>query len=407
MAERKSRSAGTGGSGSVSVAPGSKRRRKKQAAVIDVGDKPANDAVDLPSRASQDSADGDEDRDEDKEDKAEELEGADIDLATAAIPIDVEDASEGAEGGEVADDEAEAPAPVARGGSLAKRDPMAVYMRETRRYPLLTPDEEHALATRLVEHGDTQAARKLIEANLRLVVKIAYEYRRAHKNLLDLVQEGNIGLIQAVSKFDPYRGVKLSSYAAFWIRAYILKFVLNNWRLVKIGTTQAQRKLFFNLRKEREKLEQLGFQPTTALLAEKLDVAEKEVIEMERRLSAPEASLDAPLGSGNDDEGTRTRLDYLPSDDVRPDRAVAQSEFSELLRGKLEAFAKTLEGREQTIFRERWLTDEPLTLQEIGDRYQVSRERARQLEKRMLDRLKKYLEAELGTSVDIGALSRE
>jgi len=398
----------------VSVVPGptggAKRRRKKQAEVIDVGDKPADDSLDHAERAvpdRRDSGDGEEDRDEDKDDKADELEGADIDLAGAAIPIDVDDAAEVGDVAEVADDEVEAPAPSSRGGSLARRDPMAVYMRETRRYPLLTPDEEHALATRLVEHGDTQAARKLIEANLRLVVKIAYEYRRAHKNLLDLVQEGNIGLIQAVSKFDPYRGVKLSSYAAFWIRAYILKFVLNNWRLVKIGTTQAQRKLFFNLRKEREKLEQLGFQPTTALLAEKLDVSEKEVIEMERRLAAPEASLDAPLGSSNDDEGTRTRLDYLPSDDVRPDRAVAQSEFSELLRGKLEAFAQTLEGREQTIFRERWLTEEPLTLQEIGDRYQVSRERARQLEKRMLDRLKKYLEAELGTAVDIGALSRE
>jgi len=280
-------------------------------------------------------------------------------------------------------------------------------MSETRRYPLLSPEEEHQLAVRLVEQGDNAAARRLIEANLRLVVKIAYEYRRAHRNLLDLVQEGNIGLIQAVGKFDPYRGVKLSSYAAFWIRAYILKFILNNWRLVKIGTTQAQRKLFFNLRKEREKLEQLGYQPTTALLAEKLDVPEREVIEMERRLAAPEASLDAPIGSGNDEEGTRTRLDYLPSEDDRPDRAVAQSEFSELLRGKLEAFAQTLEGREQTIFRERWLTEDPLTLQELGDRYQVSRERARQLEKRMLDRLKKYLEAELGTLVDIGAMSRD
>jgi len=290
--------------------------------------------------------------------------------------------------------------------SLIKRDPLQAYMQETKRYPLLNPEEEHALAVKLFEHGDSVAGRKLVEANLRLVVKIAYEYRRAHKNLLDLVQEGNIGLIQAVGKFDPYRGVKLSSYAAFWIRAYILKFILNNWRLVKIGTTQAQRKLFFNLRKEREKLEQLGFQPTTALLAEKLDVSEKEVIEMERRLAAPEASLDAPLGS-SDDEGTRTRLDYLPSDDDRPDRAVAQSEFSALLRGKLEEFAKTLQGREQTIFRERWLTDEPLTLQEIGDRYQVSRERARQLEKRMLDRLKKYLEAELGTAVDIDAMTRD
>jgi RNA polymerase sigma-32 factor len=291
-------------------------------------------------------------------------------------------------------------------GSLAKRDPMGAYMREARRYPLLTPDEEKELAVRLVEQGDRGAARRLIEANLRLVVKIAYEYRRAHKNLLDLVQEGNIGLIQAVGKFDPYRGVKLSSYAAFWIRAYILKFILNNWRLVKIGTTQAQRKLFFNLRKEREKLEQLGYHPTTALLAERLDVAEKEVIEMERRLAAPEASLDAPLGNG-DDDGVRTRLDYLPDESDRPDRAVAQSEFSALLKGKLEAFAQTLEGREQTIFRERWLTEEPLTLQEIGDRYQVSRERARQLEKRMLDRLKTYLEAEMGTAVDIEALTRD
>src|SRR5512140_3050307 len=406
MAERKSRSSGNGSDGTVSVVPGptggSKRRRKKQSEVIDVGDKPSDgvDGAEGAAPDSRDSGDGEEDRDEDK---ADEIEGADIDLASVAIPIDVDDA---AEAGDV-DEDAEAPAPAARGGSLARRDPMAVYMRETRRYPLLTPDEEHALATRLVEHGDTQAARKLIEANLRLVVKIAYEYRRAHNNLLDLVQEGNIGLIQAVSKFDPYRGVKLSSYAAFWIRAYLLKFVLNNWRLVKIGTTQAQRKLFFNLRKEREKLEQLGFQPTTALLAEKLDVPEKEVIEMERRLAAPEASLDAPMGSGGDDEGTRTRLDYLPSEDIRPDRAVAQSEFSELLRTKLEAFAQTLEGREQTIFRERWLTEEPLTLQEIGDRYNVSRERARQLEKRMLDRLKKYLEAEMGTAVDIEALTRE
>jgi RNA polymerase sigma-32 factor len=369
--------------------------RKKKADVIDIGDAPAKE--------SSEENDGDSDADPDEEKESGEEDGLDADLVSQAAI-----AATGDEEAELVDD-AEVPEPKVstRGGSLARRDPMAAYMSETRRYPLLTPEEEHALAVKLVEHGDTAAARKLIEANLRLVVKIAYEYRRAHRNLLDLVQEGNIGLIQAVSKFDPYRGVKLSSYAAFWIRAYILKFILNNWRLVKIGTTQAQRKLFFNLRKEREKLEQLGFQPTTALLAEKLDVPEKEVIEMERRLSAPEASLDAPMGGGGDDEGTRTRLDYLPSEDDRPDRAVAQSEFSQLLKGKLEAFAQTLQGREQTIFRERWLTEEPLTLQEIGDRYNVSRERARQLEKRMLDRLKKYLEAEMGTAVDIEALTRE
>jgi RNA polymerase sigma-32 factor len=381
MADRKSKSDATAG----------KRGKRSKPEVIDVGDKPEGEA------------EKDSEGDEDAQEGQESEEGLDTDLAAVAggaIDVGEEPAAEGEEA------EAAVEAAAARSGSLARRDPMAAYMRETRRYPLLTPDEEKALAVKLVEHGDSKAARRLIEANLRLVVKIAYEYRRAHKNLLDLVQEGNIGLIQAVSKFDPYRGVKLSSYAAFWIRAYILKFILNNWRLVKIGTTQAQRKLFFNLRKEREKLEQLGFQPTTALLAEKLDVPEKEVIEMERRLAAPEASLDAPLGGG-DDDGMRTRLDYLPSEESRPDRAVAQSEFSELLRGKLEAFARTLEGREQTIFRERWLTEEPLTLQEIGDRYQVSRERARQLEKRMLDRLKKYLEAELGTAVDIGALTRE
>jgi RNA polymerase sigma-32 factor len=376
MADRKKASGGT---------------RRKSAKVIDVDGGKAKPVEDEDADDADDEAESDDS-------------GADTDLANAgAIDVGDDDAAAAHDDAGPVED---VPAVSTKGGSLARRDPLSLYMSETRRYPLLTPQEEHDLAVKLVEHGDTGAARKLIEANLRLVVKIAYEYRRAHRNLLDLVQEGNIGLIQAVGKFDPYRGVKLSSYAAFWIRAYILKFILNNWRLVKIGTTQAQRKLFFNLRKEREKLEQLGFQPTSALLAEKLDVPEKEVIEMERRLAAPEASLDAPLGSG-DDDGARTRLDYLPSEDERPDRAVAQSEFSQLLRGKLEAFATTLEGREQAIFRERWLTEDPLTLQELGDRYNVSRERARQLEKRMLDRLKKYLEAEMGTAVDIEALTRE
>jgi RNA polymerase sigma-32 factor len=291
--------------------------------------------------------------------------------------------------------------------ALIKKDPLSAYVQETRRYPLLTREEEHELAVRLVEEGDTDAARRLIEANLRLVVKISYEYRRAHKNLLDLIQEGNIGLMKAVRKYDPYRGVKLSSYAAWWIRAYILKFILNNWRMVKIGTTQAQRKLFFNLRKEKERLEQLGFTPTHALLAENLAVREKDVVEMEKRLSAPDASLDAPVG-GEDEGGVRTRLDYMPTDDSnRPDRQVADSQFHELLKSKLEIFAETLEGREETIFRERWLTESPLTLQQIGDRYGVSRERARQLEKRLLGKLRKYLEAELGTAVDIDALSRD
>ncbi|MEZ4366741.1 MAG: RNA polymerase factor sigma-32 [Kofleriaceae bacterium] len=376
---------------------------RRRPAVIDVGDAAAD------AEAEADGADegGDDD---------DPAELADDAMAAALAGGDGDD-DDGGEGDDDGDDGGPTRALLAkvdrrvakassRGGSLAVRDPLAAYMNEARRFPLLSPEEEHALAVRLVEHGDTHAARRLVEANLRLVVKIAYEYRRAHKNLLDLVQEGNVGLMQAVRKFDPYRGVKLSSYAAFWIRAYMLKFILNNWRLVKIGTTQAQRKLFFNLRKERERLEQLGFEPTTALLAENLAVSESEVTEMERRLAAPEASLDAPVGGG-DDDGTRTRLDYLPSEGERPDHAVAHSEFAELLRSKLEAFAATLEGREETIFRERWLTEDPQTLQEIGDKYGVSRERARQLEKRLLGRLRTYLEAELGTAIDIDAMGGE
>jgi RNA polymerase sigma-32 factor len=356
--------------------------------VIDVGDSPgANED----KEKDEDGEEGDGDGDEPGEDL----------VAGAPAVIDVSDEEEPVDaGGDVVEDPEEKPDYGREGRvGLIKRDPMQAYMQEVRRYPLLSPEDEHALAVRLVEHGDSVAARKLVEANLRLVVKIAYEYRRAHKNLLDLVQEGNIGLMQAVRKYDPYRGVKLSSYGAFWIRAYILKFILNNWRLVKIGTTQAQRKLFFNLRKERERLEQLGFQATSKLLAENLQVSEKEVVEMEKRLAAPEASLDAPMPG--DEDGGRSRLDFVPSEGERPDDAVANSEFASLFNQKLDTFESTLEGRELTIFRDRWRTDPPKTLQEIGDHYGVSRERARQLEKRVLDRLRKYLRAELGTDVDI------
>ena len=162
----------------------------------------------------------------------------------------------------------------ARGGdaSIAKYDPLQAYMREVQQHPLLSKSEEHELATRYVKTGDVDAAARLVTANLRLVVKIAYEYRRAYRNMMDLIQEGNIGLMQAVKRYDPYRGVKLSSYAAWWIRAYMLRYMLNNWRMVKLGTTQAQRKLFFNLRKEREKLEKQGFQVEAKHLAAALDV---------------------------------------------------------------------------------------------------------------------------------------
>ena len=306
------------------------------------------------------------------------------------------------------DDEDEAPVGAAHAlvpepkaaRSLARLDPLQLYIQDIRRYPLLSREEEHALAKKFVQTGDVEAARRLVTANLRLVVKIAHEYRRAHRNLLDLIQEGNVGLVQAVKKYDPYRGVKLSSYAAWWIRAYMLKFILSNWRLVKIGTTQAQRKLFFNLKKEKDKLEQMGFDTSSKALAEALNVPEREVIDMEKRLGQGELSLDAPLGK--DDEGGRSHLDMLESaGETRPDVRAEGDEFRVLLRAKLDEFAKTLRGRELTIFQERLLTDEPKTLQEIGESYGISRERARQLEKRLTDKLKKYLQTELGDAVQI------
>ena len=285
------------------------------------------------------------------------------------------------------------------GSSLVRYDPLAAYMQEVRRYSLLTPDQEHALAVRYRETGDVEAARQLVTANLRLVVKIAYEYQRAYRTILDLVQEGNIGLMHAVKRFDPYRGVKLSSYSAWWIRAYILKFILANWRLVKIGTTEAQRRLFFNLKKEKARLEHMGFDPGHRLLAERLSVTEQEVSEMEKRLGEPEISIDAPMTSGSE----MRPLDLMATATEGPDAEVEREQFQRQLREKLEAFGAALKGRDKTIFDERLLAAEPLTLEQIGQRYGVTRERARQIEKRLLTRLREFLKKEMGEAVEIAA----
>jgi RNA polymerase sigma-32 factor len=281
----------------------------------------------------------------------------------------------------------------------ARYSPLQAYMGEARRYPILRPEQEHHLAVLYREHGDLEAARQLVTSNLRLVVKIAYEYRKAYQNLLDLIQEGNIGLMHAVKKFDPHRGVRLSSYAVWWIRAYILKFILANWRLVKIGTTQAQRKLFFKLRKEVERLQAMGVeQPGPRLLAERLAVSEGEVQSMQQRLAGSDVSLDAPIQSENSDA---SRLDFVADRSAAPDRAAEDREFAGLLREKLRAFRKTLKGRDGEICELRTMAEEPLTLQQIGDRFGLTRERARQIERRMLDRLKEYLKQELGDAVEV------
>jgi len=285
--------------------------------------------------------------------------------------------------------------------ALAIRDPLAAYMAEVRRHPLLTREEEHELAVRWVEQDDKEAGRRLVTSNLRLVVKLANEYRRGYQNLLDLVQEGNVGLVKAVEKFDPYRGVKLSTYAGWWIRAYILKYILNNWRLVKLGTTQNQRKLFFNLRKQRAALQAAGVEPTAENIAEALDVSPTEVVEMQKRLAAPDASLNAPLRS--DDDDGRTRMDVLEDESGAgdPESGVGDEEFKRLLGEKLRRFGAGLDGRELEIFTDRLMSDDPITLQELGERWGVSRERARQVEKRMVLRLRQFLTDELGDAVQI------
>jgi RNA polymerase sigma-32 factor len=349
-------------------------------------------------RATPDSEAPDEEAAETDSDTEAEPNAAE--LVDEDAPADVELPPDGGD-----DDEPvvlDRPVPAKSGRSLARLDPLTAYINDIRRYSLLSREEEHELAVKFLQTGDVEAARRLVTSNLRLVVKIAHEYRRAHRNLLDLVQEGNLGLVQAVKKYDPYRGVKLSSYAAWWIRAYMLKFILNNWRLVKIGTTQAQRKLFFNLRKEKDKLEAMGFETSSKALAEALDVPEREVIDMERRLGSGEMSLDAPVNKWSDEEGGASHLDMLESGgESRPDVATEGTEFRELLKEKFAAFEKTLRGRELDIFRERLLTDSPKTLQEIGSNYGISRERARQLEKRLVGKLKTYLRKELGDAVQI------
>jgi RNA polymerase sigma-32 factor len=283
-------------------------------------------------------------------------------------------------------------------GGLVRYDPLRAYMAEVARHPVLSREEEHALAVRYWESGDVDAAYKLVASNLRLVVKIAQEYRRSAFNLLDLVQEGNMGLMQAVKKYDPFKGVKLSSYAAWWIRAYIIRFVMENWRMVKLGTTQAQRKLFFNLSKEREKLLARGIEPTPRLLARNLQVEESEIEEMSARMAGADLSLDAPLG-GDEGEARQTGLDRLEAAGGDMDDALGAEQLKRLFREKLAAFAKTItDEKERYIFDHRLLPpdgEEPLTLQQVGDRFKLTRERARQIEAKLTKRLREHMKAEI------------
>ncbi|MBF0451739.1 MAG: RNA polymerase factor sigma-32 [Candidatus Magnetomorum sp.] len=280
----------------------------------------------------------------------------------------------------------------ARDTALVKYDPLQRYLLEISRYELLTRDEEIELGIRVQETGDPEAAYRLTTSNLRLVVKIAMEFQRIWmQNLLDLIQEGNIGLMQAVKKFDPFKNVKFSYYASFWIKAYILKFIMDNWRLVKIGTTQAQRKLFFKLKKEKQQLIDQGFDPKPQLLSERLGVTEREIIDMDQRLNSNDLSLDAPLKEDSDTE----RMNFLTSSEQSAENKVAKKEMETLLRGKVTEFCMKLNEREKLIFDNRIFSDSPITLQEIGDKYGISRERVRQVEKNVIKKMKDFFIKEI------------
>jgi RNA polymerase sigma-32 factor len=280
------------------------------------------------------------------------------------------------------------PVPRKKDGSIVAYDPLQMYLWEISRYKVLTKEEEMELAIRYRERNDQAAGHKLIVSNLRLVVKIAMDFHRYWmKNLMDLIQEGNVGLMQAVRKFDPHKGIKFSYYASFWIKAYILKFVMENWKLVKIGTTQAQRKLFFNLAKEKERLLSLGYDPEPRLLAERLDVKKDEVIEMAQRLGGWEVSIDAPVkGDAKQDYGS-----FLPSPETGVDEQISSKERKELLREKLEEYRNTLSPKHRDIFDNRILAERPLTLQELGDKYDISRERIRQIQDKIIKRAREWL----------------
>lgn len=276
--------------------------------------------------------------------------------------------------------------------ALVKYDPLQRYLREIRYYKLLTREEEKEYARKVQDTGDPDAAYVLVTSNLRLVVKIALEFQRVWmQNLLDLIQEGNIGLMQAVKKFDPYKNVKFSYYASFWIKAYILKFIMDNWRLVKIGTTQGQRKLFFKLKKEKQKLLDEGFDPKPKLLSARLGVSEREIVDMDQRLDGWDVSLDAPLKNDSDTE----RMDFLSIEAESVEDRVAKKEIEALLHDKIAEFRKKMTPRELEIFDLRIFSDSPATLQEIGDRYDISRERVRQVEKNVIKKMREFFKQQL------------
>ena len=266
-----------------------------------------------------------------------------------------------------------------RGTSLpAHTTSLERYLAELSNYPILSREEEYALAMRYREDGDLEAARKLITSNLKFVVRVANTYKSYGLNPMDLIQEGNIGLMHAVKGFDPTKGYRLISYAVWWIKAYIQNFVIKSWSLVKIGTNQAQRKLFYKLRSTKQKMdytEEILSPEEYRTLAEQLGVSDEAVVEMDQRIGTKDLSLDAELTANNDS----THLDFLVDDLTNQEELISSNEESENLKSGLDIAMDCLKDRERYIIESRILSENPLTLEELGSELKISRERVRQI----------------------------
>lgn len=291
--------------------------------------------------------------------------------------------------------------PALRGSRAASRgSPLDIYLAEMGRYPLLNPEEERELTLAYYEHQDPTAGRKLVVHNLRLVVKMAYKYRRAWASVLDLIQEGNVGLVEAVQRFDPFKGAKFSTYATFWIRAYMLRYLLEHSRTVRISRTRVGRKLFFQLARERSKLRALGIEPSSKLLAERLDVKEADLEEVVKHMDNPEVRLDAPLSS--DDPGGSTILDGMMGTADSPEVEAFKSEFAAEVSAALASFAATLtDDREKLAWSQHLIAEDPMSLSELGAEFGVTKQRMGQIVTGMRKRLKAHLLQELGPDVEL------
>jgi RNA polymerase sigma-32 factor len=271
------------------------------------------------------------------------------------------------------------------------------YLAEIRKFPLLDPQEEYMLAKRWREHEDTEAAHRLVTSHLRLVAKIAMGYRGYGLPIAEIISEGNVGLMQAVKRFEPEKGFRLATYAMWWIRASIQEYILRSWSLVKMGTTAAQKKLFFNLRRTKGQIEALEEGDLTpehvAEISKRLGVPQEEVVNMNRRLSSPDSSLNAPLRG--DAESESEWQDWLADDTIDQETQLAETEELEDRRVLLSTALQELTERERDILQARRLREEPLTLEELSGKYNISRERVRQIEVRAFEKLQEIMKGSL------------